>query len=287
MANLSQLTLPVKDATTGEVTNQTFDLPSGGSGATPETYIGTCSSDATDQNKVATVPSGFSLSKGVRIGIKFANTNTYSATAEEPITLNVNGTGAKSIYYNNTADLTGTNTTAFGYANRYTYYVYDGTYWVFDGSSLDNNTTYSPQSLGMGYGTCSTAYATTAKVASLAGYNLIKNGIVAVRFTNAVNAGATLNINSKGAKAIYYRGSAITDKVINIGDIATFVYDGSHYNLIACDNIFKAYVTVHGDPNKTVTVTNSAIGLSDTLVLNSSGFGTYYCNQPGTYVFTQ
>ncbi len=180
MANLSQLTLPVKDATTGEVTNQTFDLPSGGSG----------------------------------------------------------------------------------------------------GAS-------SPEEIGIGYGTCSTAYVTTAKVATLADYDLVKNGIVAVRFTNAVNAGATLNINSKGAKAIYYRGSAITDKVINIGDIATFVYDGLHYNLIACDNIFKAYVTVHGDPNGTVTVTNSAIGLSDTLVLNSSGFGSYYCNRPGTYVFTQ
>lgn len=286
MANLSRLTLPVKDEKTGKVTNQTFDLPSGGSGTTPETYIGTCSSAATEQNKVATVPSGFSLSKGVRIGIKFTNTNTYSATTKAPITLNVNGTGAKRIYYNNTAALTGTNTTAFGYADRYTYYVYDGTYWVFDGSSLDNNTTYSPQSLGIGYGTCSTAYATTAKVASLASYNLVKNGVVAVRFTNAVNAGATLNINSKGAKAIYYRNKAIVDGIIKSGDIATFVYDGSHYILLTVDKVFRANVEIFGDEGVVVTVTNSAFSISDTVSLDSNGKGSYLCKAPGTYVFS-
>ena len=145
----------------------------------------------------------------------------------------------------------------------------------------------SPEDIGIGYGTCSTAYATTAKTATLSGYNLTKNGVVAVKFANAVCSNATLNINGKGAKPIYYRGSAITDKVINIGDTATFFYDGSYYHLVACDNIFKAYVTVHGSPNATITVTNSAIGLTDSLVLNSSGFGSYYCNQPGTYVFTE
>lgn len=99
----------------------------------------------------------------------------------------------------------------------------------------DNNTTYTNQSLGNGYGTCSTAASTTAKVVTLSGYSLITNGVVAVKFTNAVPASATMNINSKGAKAIYYKGAAITAGIINAGDLATFIYNGSQYHLLAID----------------------------------------------------
>lgn len=108
-----------------------------------KTWIGTCSTSASTQAKVATVDSGFTLTKGVRIGIKFIYTNTYSATADAPITLNVNNIGARNIYYNNSNAPTGTNTNIFGYANRYIFYVFDGTNWVWDGSGVDNNTTYS------------------------------------------------------------------------------------------------------------------------------------------------
>lgn len=99
----------------------------------------------------------------------------------------------------------------------------------------DNNTTYTPQALGFGYGTCSTSANTTAKTATLSGYSLITNGIVSIKFTYAVPASATLNINSKGAKSIYHRGSALKANIINAGDIATFVYNGSYYHLIAID----------------------------------------------------
>ena len=44
-----------------------------------------------------------------------------------------------------------------------------------------------------------------------------------------------MNVNSKGAKAIYYRGSAITAGVIKAGDIATFIYNGSQYHLLTVD----------------------------------------------------
>lgn len=108
----------------------------------------------------------------------------------------------------------------------------DGTWQV----PPDNNTTYSPQSLGNGYGTCSTAAATAAKVVTLSGYNLTTNGFVAVKFTYNVPANATMNINSKGAKAIYYDGKAITANIIRAGDLATFVYNGSQYHLICIAN---------------------------------------------------
>lgn len=285
---LSQLTLPVKSGST--IKNITYDLPSGGgSGGSSEVFIGTCTTAAATKDKVATVDSSFSLTKGVRIGIKFSNTNTYSSATSNPITLNVNSTGAKNIWYNSThsgAGNTGTNTTAYGAANIYSYYVYDGTYWVFDGRSVDANSTYSPQSLGIGYGTCTTAYATTAKVATLSGYNLVTNGIVAVKFTNAVNSSATLNINSKGAKPIKYRGSAIGNNVIKAGDTVTFIYDGSNYNVLSVDNLFEAFVLLTGDSEAVVTVTNSSAGISDTVILNVDGYGTYHVTQPGTYVFS-
>lgn len=157
---------------------------------------------------------------------------------------------------------------------------------TFDLPSGGGSGASSPESIGIGYGTCSTAYATTAKVATLSNYVLTKNGIVAVKFTNAVNAGATLNINSKGAKPIYYRGIAIVDKIIKAGDTVTFVYDGTHYNILSIDKAFRAIVDITGDENAVVTVTNSTFSISDTVSLDSNGKGSYLCKAPGTYVFS-
>lgn len=63
------------------------------------------------------------------------------------------------------------------------------------------DTTYTNASLGQGYGTCTTAATTVAKIVTLANYSLIIGGIVSVKFTYTVPANATMNINSKGAKA--------------------------------------------------------------------------------------
>jgi hypothetical protein len=45
-----------------------------------------------------------------------------------------------------------------------------------------------------------------------------------------------MSINSRDAKAIYYRGAAIVAGVINAGDIATFIYNGSQYILLSVDS---------------------------------------------------
>lgn len=97
------------------------------------------------------------------------------------------------------------------------------------------DTTYTPEKLGIGYGTCSTAAATAAKEVTMANYNLTKNGVISVKFTNAVPASATLNVNSKGAKSIFYKGAAIVANVIRAGDTATFMYDGTQYHLLGVD----------------------------------------------------
>lgn len=105
-----------------------------------KTWIGSCSTAAGTAAKVISVENGFKLLKGVRIGVKFTATNTASN-----VTLNINNTGAKSIYYNNTV-YTGTSNMICGYANRYVFYVYDGTNWVWDGYSNHDNTSYSAMS---------------------------------------------------------------------------------------------------------------------------------------------
>jgi hypothetical protein len=86
---------------------------------------------------------------------------------------------------------------------------------------------------GSGFTTCSTAAATAAKTAALTDYELVAGGFVTVKFENSVPSGATLSINSKTAKAIYYNGAAIAAGAINAGDIAVFVYDGTYYQVAA------------------------------------------------------
>ena len=60
--------------------------------------------------------------------------------------------------------------------------------------------------------------------------------MVSVRFTNGNTAASpTLNINSTGAKAIYYRGAALTDtSLIKAGDTVTMIYS-TYYHIIAID----------------------------------------------------
>ncbi len=76
---------------------------------------------------------GFNLATGAKVAVKFTVTNT----AANP-TLNVNGTGAKSLKYRGAA----ISTDALA-ANRIYEFIYDGTDYVFVGDiNTDTNTTY-------------------------------------------------------------------------------------------------------------------------------------------------
>lgn len=218
---------------------------------------GICSTGAGTAEKVVTIPdtanNKWALDVGSIIVVKFTATNT----AQNP-TLNVNDTGAKGILYS-TSVITTSNLTYAGYAGRYITYMYDGTQYVFIGQSVDSNTTYTPATLGGGYGTCTTAAATTAKTATLSSYTLVTGGLVTVKFTNDVPASATLNINSKGAKPIYYKGSAITSGIIKAGDTATFIYN-TQYHLISLDRDFADYSGIAvGSADKLTTARTIAL----------------------------
>ena len=109
---------------------------------TVDSFYGTCSTAAATAAKVITVvdtENNFSLRPGVLVTVKFDNVNT----ANNP-TFNVNGTGAKPVYYNTAAITTGN--LWVGGNTRPAIYVYDGTQWVWMGHSIDNNTTYTAMS---------------------------------------------------------------------------------------------------------------------------------------------
>ena len=102
--------------------------------------------------------------------------------------------------------------------------------------SPDNNTTYTNPKLGKGYAS-STAGTSPAFTAAISNYTLDggNGGFIAVKFSADVPANATLNVNSTGAKNIYWKNVAITAGVIQSGDTALLMYDGTRYQLLGID----------------------------------------------------
>ena len=213
-----------------------------------------CTTAAATVAKVAALvdsTSALVLEAGVRICVKFSNANTAASP-----TLNVAGTGAKAIYWHGAALAS----IQYWEAGSVLDFVYNGSQWELLG--IANHPSH-------GYCTCSTAAATVAKTASLSSYTLTTGGIVAVRFTNGITvANPTLNITSKGAKAIYYNGAALTDtSLIKAGDTVTFIYS-SQYHIIA----------INRDTNTTYDLATSKSSTNGNVKLNltagGSGSGT-------------
>ena len=84
------------------------------------------------------------------------------------------------------------------------------------------------------YTTCSTAAGTAAKTASLTGFKLATGSKVIIKFTNGNTAsGATLNVQSTGAKNIVYKNNNLS--VVDswqAGSLVEFVYNGSAWEMI-------------------------------------------------------
>ena len=229
-----------------------------------KTYVGTCTTNADQQIKVVTVDSDFALIKGVRIAVKFTNTNTFSSSTSSPIQLNVNSTGAKNIWYNTThsgAGNTGTYTSIYGVANRYITYYYDGTYWVWDNmcAELNDNNRKSF------YGTCSTAGDVSAKVVSISdtnGWELRAGTVIGVKFTNTNTASnVTFNVNNSGAKSIYYNNAVYTGNANSVCGYANrttfYMYNGSQWVFLSqgvtnSDTHTSAYCSTAGNTSAKV-----------------------------------
>ena len=116
------------------------------------------------------------------------------------------------------------------------------------------------------YGSCSTAASTVAKVVDCTGFTLATGAKIVVKFTVTNTASnPTLNVNSTGAKAIYYRGSAISAGYLASGKIYEFVYNGTQYELIGDldTNTWRPVVD-----NLNSTSTDSSLSAKQGKVLN-------------------
>ena len=199
---------------------------------------GQVDSTSTDTAFTATVPGITELKTGVCCFIK-----NGVVTSASGCTLNINGLGAKPIYSSMAA--ASAISTVFN-INYTMLFVYDETrvtggcwmlYYGYNAGYTNN------VSQGQGYATCSTAVGTKAKTASLSSYALVSYGIVTVKFTNGNTAASpTLNINSKGAKSIYWNGAAVPTNMIKAGDWVTMYYN-SQYHIIGIYNGNRGFAT--------------------------------------------
>ena len=124
------------------------------------------------------------------------------------------------------------------------------------------------------YASCSTAAATAAKTATVDQFSLETGARVVIKFTvTNTAANPTLNINSTGAKAIYYRGAAIAAGNLAANRTYEFVYNGTQWELIG-----------DLDTNSTYTVNNGTITISAGTGL--SGGGDFTTNQSSAETIT-
>lgn len=206
------------------------------------TLYGTCETAAATAAKIVKLTEAITDTAWLQTGMLLCVKFTYANGVASPTLTIQNSSGtqliaAKSIMrYGTTAPSTSAATSWT--AGAVVPFIYDGTNWI-EASSWDNNSTYTALSLGFGYGTCATGSAEIAKAVTLSSGVLGSNGsIVAVKFANGNTvASPTLNVNSKGAKKIYWKGSPLTDTtLIKAGDTVTFMYDGTQYQIISIDS---------------------------------------------------
>lgn len=262
------------------------------------TGLGVCFGNA--GGSAAAFTTTVSFIKVLREGTVVALYNGVGAGNSASATLNVNELGALPIYYSGAAITSGK------WPNKTVGLFVYNTKEVTTGCwsmiySYGANTTYTNASLGQGYGTCSTAAATKAKTVSLSGYSATTGGIVAIKFTNGNTiASPTLNINSKGAKNIFYQGTSVNATLIRANDIVTMIYDGTQYHILAIDRAqtvadqTKAAVTFTGvsgtktfDGSTAVTITYTDVNAlkADTKYASSAtqgGIATQAAKTTGT-----
>lgn len=102
------------------------------------------------------------------------------------------------------------------------------------------------------YGTCSTAAGTAAKTVACSGFSLATGAEITVKFTVTNTAsGPTLNVNSTGAKPIYYNGAAISAGYLKANKTYSFRYNGTQYDLV-------------GDVDTNTTYSLSSLGVTAT-----------------------
>lgn len=124
------------------------------------------------------------------------------------------------------------------------------------------------------YGTCGTAAGTAAKTVTVDDFVLEAQARVTVKFTYANTvASPTLNVNNKGAKAIYWRGAALpSTQYWSAGQVVDFVYDGTYWQMIGAANA-SGTVTLNGTSTTTASFYAPTSAGTSGYVLKSNGSG--------------
>lgn len=106
--------------------------------------LATCATGRATAAKVATL-ANFVLQVGTSIAVKFTDTVGTANPTTGNLTLNVNGTGAKTIGYFRNGNKAAISYVSgnFFYNNATHIFTYDGTFWLCMDWNADNNTTYS------------------------------------------------------------------------------------------------------------------------------------------------
>lgn len=234
-------------------------VPVGGSsgGSAGSLAFATCSTAAATGTKTATID-GFELVAGSTMLISFTNPNTAGV-----VTLDISGTGAKSIVDSANNALSATSAALL---RGTCFFVYNGSSYVllncvangtvFGGVRLsdapdaakDVNYGYAATPAAVAkaitglkapkWGTCTTPASTVAKVATVDNFALEVGSAVMLYVSNANTAPApTLNVNSSGAKPIVDKnGTALNATTASLlSGLCLLAYDGS--NFILLDNM--------------------------------------------------
>lgn len=234
-------------------------------------WYGTCSTTASTSEKAVTC-SGYTLNTGNIIGVYFSTANTAATP-----TLNVNSTGAKSIYVGNMPPTSTTNVLKWS-AYTMIYFMYDGTGYRYLYASAEASVKPS-RGAGTWYGTSDTAASTQAKTSTIDNYVLTLGSLAVIKFTNAntyTSAKITLNINSTGAKDVYYNGSVTSSTNTlkwDAGETVTFMYDGSYYHYITKTKGYAATSTYSSTGTDAVngTAVNAALQTLDSSISATTG----------------
>lgn len=149
------------------------------------------------------------------------------------------------------------------------------------GNIFDKETVIDNTAVNIGYFICDTAAGTAAKAITAAGYALFVGGSLKVKFLNRNTAGsATLNINSQGAKTLYYGGKAVSaSNSWDNNEIVEIYYDGTSYYANNVEGNFKdgifdisSYNLTEGQPTKYTTLVE-ALGTNGANVPESYRMG--------------
>ena len=191
-------------------------------------HFGVCSTAGDRAAKTVSIE-GMQLKYGARVQVEFTNTNTATDA-----TLDVNGTGAKPIYFQGSPVRYGTIT-----QNMVLTFIYDGYYWqIADGliiPRLIDGVLFDGAKDITHYGE---VFPPDEDPACLYGYVdnvtiIYKKGArVSLLFPFNVAANSTIDIGATSRKAIYYKDEPIQDGCIKAGMTVDMVYDGEHWAVV-------------------------------------------------------